>query len=243
MKIVIWDLDGTLMDTLTDLMNSTNYALSQCGMPTRSYDEVRQFVGNGVHKLIERAVGSNGSPEDVEKCFDAFKKHYMVHCKDNTKPYDGIVDVIRQLHDRGVRQAIVSNKLQGGVTELHDEWFRGIIDVAIGETPDVQRKPAPDMVNKAIAALREKFDIAPDAPVEAVYIGDSDVDLMTARNAGLPCISVLWGHSERLKQKSRTRPGLLLHNAVCSYMDSSALPLVSCTSFATKIKLIAANVV
>ena len=190
---VIWDLDGTLMDTLTDLMNSTNYALSQCGMPTRSCDEVRQFVGNGVHKLIERAVGSNGSPEDVEKCFAVFKQHYMVHCKDNTKPYDGIVDVIRQLHDMGYRQAIVSNKLQGGVTELHDEWFRGIIDVAIGETPDVQRKPAPDMVNKAIAALREKFGIAPDAPVEAVYIGDSDVDLMTARNAGLPCISVLWG--------------------------------------------------
>ena len=205
MKIVIWDLDGTLMDTLTDLMNSTNYALSQCGMPTRSYDEVRRFVGNGVHKLIERAVGSNGSPEDVEKCFDVFKKHYMVHCKDTTKPYDGIVDVIRQLHDRGVRQAIVSNKLQGGVTELHDEWFRGIIDVAIGETPDVQRKPAPDMVNKAIAALREKFGIAPDAPVEAVYIGDSDVDIMTARNAGLPCISVLWGF--------RSKDFLLAHGA------------------------------
>lgn len=190
---VIWDLDGTLMDTLTDLMNSTNYALSRCGMPTRSYDEVRQFVGNGVHKLIERAVGSNGSPEDVEKCFAVFKQHYMVHCKDNTKPYDGIVDVIRQLHDRGYRQAIVSNKLQGGVTELHDEWFRGIIDVAIGETPEVQRKPAPDMVNKAIAELKKKFGIAADAPVEAVYIGDSDVDLATASNSGLPCISVLWG--------------------------------------------------
>lgn len=190
---VIWDLDGTLMDTLTDLMNSTNYALSRCGMPTRSCDEVRQFVGNGVHKLIERAVGSNGSPEDVEKCFAVFKQHYMVHCKDNTKPYDGIVDVIRQLHDMGYRQAIVSNKLQGGVTELHDEWFRGIIDVAIGETPDVQRKPAPDMVNKAIEELKKKFGIAPDAPVEAVYIGDSDVDLATASNSGLPCISVLWG--------------------------------------------------
>ena len=190
---VIWDLDGTLMDTLTDLMNSTNYALSRCGMPTRSCDEVRQFVGNGVHKLIERAVGSNGSPEDVEKCFAVFKQHYMVHCKDNTKPYDGIVDVIRQLHDMGYRQAIVSNKLQGGVTELHDEWFRGIIDVAIGETPEVQRKPAPDMVNKAIAELKKKFGIAADAPVKAVYIGDSDVDLATASNSGLPCISVLWG--------------------------------------------------
>ena len=203
--IVIWDLDGTLMDTLTDLMNSTNYALSQCGMPTRSYEEVRQFVGNGVHKLIEMAVGSNGSADDVEKCFACFKQHYMVHCKDNTMPYDGIVDVIRQLHDRGVRQAIVSNKLQGGVTELHEEWFRGIIDVAIGETPEVNRKPAPDMVNKAIVALREKFDIAPDAPVKAVYIGDSDVDLATARNSGLPCISVLWGF--------RSKDFLLSHGA------------------------------
>lgn len=202
---VIWDLDGTLMDTLTDLMNSTNYALSRCGMPTRSCDEVRQFVGNGVHKLIERAVGSNGSPEDVEKCFAVFKQHYMVHCKDNTKPYDGIVDVIRQLHDMGYRQAIVSNKLQGGVTELHDEWFRGIIDVAIGETPEVQRKPAPDMVNKAIAELKKKFGIAADAPVEAVYIGDSDVDLATASNSGLPCISVLWGF--------RSKDFLLAHGA------------------------------
>ena len=103
------------------------------------------------------------------------------------------MDVIRQLHDMGYRQAIVSNKLQGGVTELHDEWFRGIIDVAIGETPEVQRKPAPDMVNKAIAELKKKFGIAADAPVKAVYIGDSDVDLATASNSGLPCISVLWG--------------------------------------------------
>ncbi len=197
MKIVIWDLDGTLMDTLTDLMNSTNYALSQCGMPTRSYDEVRRFVGNGVHKLIERAVSTNSSADDVERCFACFKQHYMVHCKDNTKPYDGIVEAVRQLHDRGVRQAIVSNKLQGGVTELHEEWFRGIIDVAIGETPEVNRKPAPDMVNKAVAALKKMSGIAPDAPVEAVYIGDSDVDIETAHNACLPCISVLWGFRDK----------------------------------------------
>ena len=202
---IIWDLDGTLMDSLTDLMNSTNYALSQCGMPTRSYDEVRQFVGNGVHKLIERAVGDNYSADDVERCFAVFKQHYMVHCKDNTKPYDGIIEVISQLHDKGCRQAIVSNKLQGGVTELHNEWFRGIIDVAIGETPGVQRKPAPDMVYKAIAELKKKFGIAADAPVEAVYIGDSDVDLATAHNAGLPCISVLWGF--------RSKEFLLSHGA------------------------------
>ena len=202
---IIWDLDGTLMDSLTDLMNSTNYALSQCGMPTRSYDEVRQFVGNGVHKLIERAVGDNCSADDVERCFAIFKQHYMVHCKDNTKPYDGIIEVISQLHDKGCRQAIVSNKLQGGVTELHNEWFRGIIDVAIGEMPGVQRKPAPDMVNKAIDGLKKMFSIDADAHITAVYIGDSDVDLATAHNAGLPCISVLWGF--------RSKEFLLSHGA------------------------------
>lgn len=202
---IIWDLDGTLMDSLTDLMNSTNYALSQCGMPTRSYDEVRQFVGNGVHKLIERAVGDNCSADDVERCFAVFKQHYMVHCKDNTKPYDGIIEVISQLHDKGCRQAIVSNKLQGGVTKLHNEWFRGIIDVAIGETPGVQRKPAPDMVNKAIDGLKKMFSIDADAHITAVYIGDSDVDLATAHNAGLPCISVLWGF--------RSKEFLLSHGA------------------------------
>lgn len=202
---IIWDLDGTLMDSLTDLMNSTNYALSQCGMPTRSYDEVRQFVGNGVHKLIERAVGDNCSADDVERCFAVFKQHYMVHCKDNTKPYDGIIEVISQLHDKDCRQAIVSNKLQGGVTELHNEWFRGIIDVAIGETPGVQRKPAPDMVNKAIDGLKKMFSIDADAHITAVYIGDSDVDLATAHNAGLPCISVLWGF--------RSKEFLLSHGA------------------------------
>lgn len=202
---IIWDLDGTLMDSLTDLMYSTNYALSQCGMPTRSYDEVRQFVGNGVHKLIERAVGDNCSADDVERCFAVFKQHYMVHCKDNTKPYDGIIEVISQLHDKGCRQAIVSNKLQGGVTELHNEWFRGIIDVAIGETPGVQRKPAPDMVNKAIDGLKKMFSIDADAHITAVYIGDSDVDLATAHNAGLPCISVLWGF--------RSKEFLLSHGA------------------------------
>ena len=202
---IIWDLDGTLMDTLQDLANAVNHALRKFHLPEHTIEEIRQYVGNGVRRLMILSVPQGEQHPQFEEIFAEFKAYYVVHCKDNTKPYDGIVNVIRQLHDRGVRQAIVSNKLQGGVTELHEEWFRGIIDVAIGETPDVQRKPAPDMVNKAIAALREKFGIAPDAPVEAVYIGDSDVDLMTARNAGLPCISVLWGF--------RSKDFLLAHGA------------------------------
>lgn len=185
---VVWDLDGTLMDTLTDLMLSTNYALRQCGMHERTYDEVRRFVGNGIHKLIERAVAEGTKADDLEKCFSIFQQYYVEHCKDNTKPYDGIIDVIATLHRHGVRQAIVSNKLQAGVTELHNTWFRDIIDVAIGETPDVQRKPAPDMVHKAMRELNASYYI---------YIGDSDVDLATARNAGLPCISVLWGFRDK----------------------------------------------
>lgn len=193
---VVWDLDGTLMDTLTDLMLSTNYALRQCGMPERTNDEIRRFVGNGVHRLIERAVPEGTANEDLERCFTIFQQYYVQHCKDNTKPYDGIIDVITTLHHQGVRQAIVSNKLQAGVTELHNTWFKGIIDVAIGETPDVQRKPAPDMVHKAMRQINAS---------SYIYIGDSDVDLATARNAGLPCISVLWGF--------RDKPFLLQHGA------------------------------
>ena len=197
---IIWDLDGTLMDTLKDLWLSTNHALCTFGMPERSYDEVRQFVGNGVRKLIERAVPDGENNPQFEAVFAEFKRYYMLHCKDNTGLYPGIADTLRKLKARGKRMAIVSNKLQAGVTELHREWFADTIEVAIGEREGMKRKPAPDMVEQALRELGTDKD-------GAVYIGDSDVDLMTARNSGLPCISVLWGF--------RDRDFLTEHGATC----------------------------
>lgn len=187
---IIWDLDGTLMDTLQDLMLSTNHALKAYGMKERTYDEVRSFVGNGVRKLIERAVPDGESNPKFEEVFAEFKRYYMVHCKDNTGLYPGIAETLRTLKAQGKRMAIVSNKLQSGVTELHREWFADTIEVAVGERAGMARKPAPDMVELALSELGVNKE-------NAVYIGDSDVDLATARNSGLPCISVLWGFRNR----------------------------------------------
>lgn len=189
-KAVIFDLDGTLTDTLEDLWRSTNYALASCGLPERTLDEVRRFVGNGVRKLIERAVPKDTSPTVREQCFDAFRAHYMVHCQDHTSLYPGVSTLLMALHAKGYRMAVVSNKVQEGVTELAGSFFHGLIDVAIGERPGIPRKPEPDMVREAMRQLGV-------LSAETVYVGDSDVDLQTAANAGLPCISVLWGFRSR----------------------------------------------
>ena len=189
-KAIVFDLDGTLTNTLTDLMNSVNHALRECGMRERSYDEVRQFVGNGIHKLIERAVPEGTSEDRVEECFAVFKAYYIVHCQDTTTLYDGVHELLCKLKEMGYMTAIVSNKLQAGVDELYNRWFKDVVNVAIGERPGVPRKPAPDMVEIALSSLGvEKH--------EAIYVGDSDVDIMTAQNSGLPCVSVLWGFRDR----------------------------------------------
>lgn len=189
-KAIIFDLDGTLTDTLLDLTLSTNHALRQCGMPERSIEEVRQFVGNGVRNLMLKAVPEGTSENMFEECFAHFKAHYLIHCQDNTCLYPGIDRLLHDLKEIGMPMAVVSNKLQGGVDELQKQWFADTISVAIGEREGMQRKPAPDMVQLAISMLGVEAD-------QCVYIGDSDVDLMTAKNSGLPCISVLWGFRDR----------------------------------------------
>lgn len=189
---IIWDLDGTLLDTLQDLANATNHALRTFSMPERTIDEVRQFVGNGVRNLIRRAVPQGEENPQFEDVFTSFKAYYVDHCQEHTCLYPGISETLRELHARGIRMAVVSNKLQAGVTELHNAWFKDTIEVAIGEREGINRKPAPDMVRLAIDAL----GISP-ATNNIVYIGDSDVDIQTARNAGLPCISVLWGFRDK----------------------------------------------
>lgn len=187
---VVFDLDGTLLNTLEDLADSTNYALAQYGFPQRTLEEVRRFVGNGVRKLIERAIPGGTSNERFEEVFACFKAYYVDHCMIKTGLYPGIPEMLQVLKQKGFRLAIVSNKLQSGVDELYRHYFSDTVQVAVGERPGVMRKPAPDMVCIALQELGV-------APEEAVYVGDSDVDVATAANSGLPCISVLWGFRDR----------------------------------------------
>lgn len=200
-KTIIWDLDGTLMDTLQDLMLSVNHALRLNGMPERTLEEVRQFVGNGVRRLMELSVPQGEENPLFQKAFADFKSYYVLHCQDHTGLYPGIASTLQELKAKGIRMAVVSNKLQQGVTELVNSRVRTVgtedyiclkdyFDVAIGERPEVARKPAPDMVEKAL----EEMGVSKEG---TVYVGDSDVDIATARNAGLPCISVLWGFRDR----------------------------------------------
>ncbi len=182
MKIgILWDLDGTLLDTLDDLMDGVNYALTRFGYPLRTREEVRRFVGNGAKNLIGRAVPEGADPAPV---FEVFQGYYADHCQIKTKPYDGIMEALEQLEQYPM--AVVSNKPDGAVKTLCAQYFPGVY--ARGESTDCPRKPAPDMVRKAMA----------DIGVEGcVYVGDSEVDVLTANNAGVPCLSVLWGFRDR----------------------------------------------
>lgn len=192
---VIFDMDGTVLDTLQDLADAVNVALKTFGLPERTLDEVRSFVGNGVRRLIELSVPGGFEHPRFEEIFAKFREYYGLHCNDKTRAYDGILPLLRELEQQGYGLAIVSNKLDSAVKELNEIYFEGIVKVAIGEVEGIAKKPAPDMVEKALRELGKTKETA-------VYVGDSDVDLLTAKNAGLPCISVLWGFREEefLKQ-------------------------------------------
>ena len=196
---VIFDLDGTLLDTLQDLADSANYALRAMGFPERSLSEVRSFVGNGVRRLMALCVPDGEDNPRFEECFAVFNEHYDAHCRDNTKPYDGIMKLLSDLTKKEYKLAIVSNKPDAPVKVLTREWFGNYISVAIGEKATVRKKPAPDTVLKALDELwSEKW--------EAVYVGDSEVDIATAKNAGVDCISVTWGFRDEawLKENGAT---------------------------------------
>ncbi|MBQ7913343.1 MAG: HAD-IA family hydrolase [Clostridia bacterium] len=190
-KTVIFDLDGTLLDTLADLHASVNAALAAYGLPSRSVEEVRAFVGNGIAKLIERAIGDKNCP-DFEGVLSAFKEHYGAHCKDKTKPYGGILELLKKLQAAGVKTAVVSNKADFAVKLLAEEYFSGLLLYAVGENEaaGVRKKPAPD----SLFAVMEKLNAKKE---DAVYVGDSEVDIQTAQNAGVACISVTWGFKDR----------------------------------------------
>jgi len=195
-KLAIFDMDGTILDTLEDLQTSLNYALALHGYPTHSLDEVRSFVGNGLWNLICTASPVGLSDVELKNIFADFTEHYTVHCADKTKPYDGIIETIKAVRDLGIRTAVVSNKADYAVQDLCVQYFDGLFDAAAGERPDMQKKPAPDLVNLVLNKLG--YDRK-----EAVYIGDSEVDLATAANSKMDCIAVTWGFrsQELLKEK------------------------------------------
>lgn len=186
----IFDLDGTLLNTLRDLAASTNYALRSAGMPEHSVEDVRRFVGNGVKKLMERAIPQGLENPKFDETYATFRKHYLEHSLDTTKPYDGIPEVLAELKRRGKKLAIVSNKFYAATQELAKHFFPETIQVAIGERENIRKKPAPDTVLEAMRQLGVGRE-------GTVYIGDSDVDIDTAKNVGVPCISVLWGFRDK----------------------------------------------
>lgn len=185
-RLAIFDLDGTILNTLDDLCDSVNFALYAFSMPLRTLDEVRAFVGNGIMKLIERAVPENTSLSTIEAVYETFCEHYKMNSANKTKPYSGVVELLMQLKENGVKLAVLSNKADFAVSVLCELYFKGLFDYVAGEKQGIPRKPAPD----AVFNILQYFDI--DAS-QAVYIGDSDVDFLTAKNSGLDCILVSWG--------------------------------------------------
>ncbi len=203
-QTAVFDLDGTLLDTLEDLWRATNMALEVHGLPLRTRDEVRLFVGNGVEMLIRRAVPTGTDEETTLAVLADFKTAYAAICEDHTKPYDGILDMLTALRERGIRVAVVSNKFDAATKKLCEKYFGDLVEVAIGERAGVRKKPAPDTVYEALKELGVTAD-------HAVYIGDSDVDIRTAENCGMPCISVTWG----LRDKD-----FLIENGAKTLVDS-----------------------
>ena len=177
-KMVIFDLDGTLLDTLDDLCNSVNYSLRTNNFPERSLEEVRTFVGNGIRLLIERSVPEGTSKELIDKTFECFKTYYAVHCNDKTKTYPGVMDMLKELKKNGYKIAVLSNKAQYAVTKLCDIYFNNLLDDAVGARENVAKKPSPDALY--ICAENNNINLN-----NVIYVGDSDVDVATANNAGV----------------------------------------------------------
>ena len=183
---LLFDLDGTLLDTLSDLCNSVNYALRQHALPPRSRQEIRAFLGNGIHNLIERSVPAQTPSLLLEEVFCTFRNHYVQHSLDTTLPYPGILPLLAELRQRNVQMGIVSNKLDPAVQDLNRRFFADFMQIAVGESAGMRRKPHPDIVWKAMRQLQAR-------PDETLYVGDSEVDFHTARAALLPCALVTWG--------------------------------------------------
>jgi len=189
-QLIIFDLDGTIIDTLDDLADSTNVALQMHGFPVRTREEIRAFVGNGILNLIQRAVPVGTSERKVKEVLADFKKYYGEHCADKTKPYEGVVELILQLRASGFKTAVVSNKADFAVQELCEQYFPKMFDYVVGEREGVRKKPSPDSVNEVLRQLEME-------KTQAVYVGDSEVDVETAKNAQMNHVIVEWGFRDR----------------------------------------------
>lgn len=185
-KLVIFDLDGTLLNTLEDLAGALNYALRACGYPERSLREVRGFVGCGIRKLVERGVPLGASADAADRVLTSFHAYYREHSADKTVPYDGIAELLERLRENGLLLAVVSNKADYAVQYLCNYFFPGLLNVCTGEREGMRRKPYPDLPEYVLKLLNVRAE-------ESVYIGDSEIDLQTAANSGLDCVSVGWG--------------------------------------------------
>lgn len=189
-KTVIFDLDGTLLNTLADLSNAVNFALREFSFPERTTEEIRSFIGNGVVKLMERSTPDGNDDKTQEECLAVFRKHYLEHMADNTAAYDGVSDVLKKLRDKGIKTAVVSNKLHSAVVGLCDEYFPSLIDVASGVTTEDERKPSPVNVIKAMESCESDRQ-------NTIYVGDSEVDVQTAHAAYIKCIGITWGFRDK----------------------------------------------
>ena len=189
-KTIIFDLDGTLLDTLDELTSATNAALHAFGQPARTREEVRVFVGNGIKKLMERALGER--VDLLTEALETFKQYYGAHCAEQTKPYEGILPLLRALKSRGVKTAVLSNKADFAVKKLAKEYFPELLLAAVGENEaaGIRKKPAPDAL---FAVMRELETEQKDT----LYVGDSEVDIQTAQNAGVACLCVTWGFRDK----------------------------------------------
>ncbi len=185
-KAVIFDMDGTLIDTLDDLADSTNFALRSMGFPKRTKAEIKSFVGNGVERLISLSVPRCASKEDKQKCIEIFKANYAENSKNKTKPYDGIIELLQQLKRKNIKTGVVSNKYHPALIKLCEYYFGELIDYAVGEREGVPKKPSPECVYECMEKLGCQKH-------QTLFIGDSDIDVLTAKNAGLCCVGVLWG--------------------------------------------------
>jgi len=203
-KAILFDMDGTVLNTLEDIKDSVNNALSQFGLSPKSDDEIKLAIGNGAYTLIERVVPKTFSKEQIEHVFNLYQPYYEKHSNISTGPYPGILDLLKELKRRGYQIGVVSNKFEHMVQKLNQEIFHGLFDVAIGEVEKIPIKPAPDMIYKALKMLNLKKE-------EVIYVGDTKTDMQTAFNAQVLSVGVTWGFRDEKELKDHGAKHIIHH--------------------------------